>query len=259
MNKKANDLGLHSTHFTSPHGLDNEMHYTTAYELALITNYALNNSIFRNYVSTKSINITINNYSKVLKNTNELLGYLDGVYGVKTGFTNGANRCLVTAIKRNNIDIICIVLGADTKKDRTQDSIKLIEYAFKYFSPINIKEKIENEFQNWILCNQNSFIVSKGTSNTLSTYLESLNYDYLPLNSNQISSLNIYIYCNYNYEAPLYKDSTIGQLYVELDDKNIIILDIKNNNSVFKKNITDFYTTILKKYSYTLESIFYNN
>ena len=126
MNKKANDLGLHSTHFTSPHGLDNEMHYTTAYELALITNYVLNNSIFRNYVSTKSINITINNYSKVLKNTNELLGYLDGVYGVKTGFTNGANRCLVTAIKRNNIDIICILLGADTKKDITQYSIKFI-------------------------------------------------------------------------------------------------------------------------------------
>ena len=137
MNQKACEIGLNSSHFVTPHGLDN----------------------FRKYVGTKSQTITINTYSKTLNNTNELLGYLDGVYGVKTGFTNGANRCLVTAVKRNNMDLICIVLGADTKKDRTRDSIELIEYAFKTFFPYNIKEKIENEFQNWILCNSNSFYV----------------------------------------------------------------------------------------------------
>ena len=173
MNQKACEIGLNSSHFVTPHGLDNEEHYTTAYELALLTNY-----IFRKYVGTKSQTITINTYSKTLNNTNELLGYLDGVYGVKTGFTNGANRCLVTAVKRNNMDLICIVLGADTKKDRTRDSIELIEYAFKTFFPYNIKEKIENEFQNWILCNSNSFYVSKGSSNDISPYLENLNYEY---------------------------------------------------------------------------------
>ena len=135
MNQKACKIGLNSSHFVTPHGLDNEEHYTTAYELALLTNYALKNDIFRKYVGTKSQTITINTYSKTLNNTNELLGYLDGVYGVKTGFTNGANRCLVTAVKRNNMDLICIVLGADTKKDRTRDSIELIEYAFKTFVP----------------------------------------------------------------------------------------------------------------------------
>ena len=95
MNQKACEIGLNSSHFVTPHGLDNEEHYTTAYELALLTNYALKNDIFRKYVGTKSQTITINTYSKTLNNTNELLGYLDGVYGVKTGFTNGANRCLV--------------------------------------------------------------------------------------------------------------------------------------------------------------------
>ena len=68
------------------------------------------------------------------------------------------------------MDLICIVLGADTKKDRTRDSIELIEYAFKTFFPYNIKEKIENEFQNWILCNSNSFYVSKGSSNDISPF-----------------------------------------------------------------------------------------
>ena len=86
MNQKACKIGLKSSHFVTPHGLDNEEHYTTAYELAILTNYALNNDIFRKYVGTKSQTITINTYSKTLNNTNELLGYLDGVYGVKTGY-----------------------------------------------------------------------------------------------------------------------------------------------------------------------------
>ena len=140
MNKKASELGLTNTHFETPHGLDSDEHYTTAYELALLSNYALNNKTFAQIVGTKEYTITINGYPKQLSNTNELLGNLDGVYGIKTGFTNGANRCLVTACKRNDMDIICVVLGADTKKFRTQDSIKLINYIFENFESVNIKE-----------------------------------------------------------------------------------------------------------------------
>ena len=140
MNKKAAELGLTNTHYVTPHGLDDDNHYTTAYELAILTDYALNNKTFYNYVATKSYTININGYPKTLRNTNELLGNLDGVYGVKTGFTNGANRCLVTSCKRGNLDIICIVLGADSKKFRTQDSIKLIEYCFSNYEVINLKQ-----------------------------------------------------------------------------------------------------------------------
>ena len=126
MNNKAKELGLNNSHFESPHGLDSDNHYTTAYELALLADYALQNSTFRNIVGTKNYTITINGYPKNITNTNELLGSLDGVYGVKTGFTNGANRCLVTSCKRGEMDIICVVLGCDTKNFRTQDSICLL-------------------------------------------------------------------------------------------------------------------------------------
>ena len=129
MNKKAKQLGLNNTNFVTVNGLDAEEHYTTAVELAKLTDYALKNDRFKNIVGTKNYTVTINGYGKAIDNTNELLGYLDGVYGVKTGFTNGANRCLVTSIKRGNMDIISVVLGADTKKDRTKDSIEIIEYA----------------------------------------------------------------------------------------------------------------------------------
>ena len=259
MNKKALELGLSSTHFVTPHGLDNDDHYTTAYELAIITNYALENETFRKFVGTKSISITINNYSITLTNTNELLGYLDGVYGVKTGFTNGANRCLVTAVKRNNMDLICIVLGADTKKNRTQDSINLIEYVFSNYSPFNLKEKINSEFENWKLCNSNSFNVSKGVSNDLEPYLENLNYDFLPLTSNQIQNLSIYIYCDYNFTAPLASASILGYLSVYVDDKNIITLRIFNKNLIEKKSYKNFFIEMLENYTFHLESIFFSD
>ena len=257
MNKKCTELNLSSTNFVTPHGLDNEEHYTTAYELAVITNYALKNNTFRNFVSTKNYTITINNHPKNLSNTNELLGNLDGVYGVKTGFTNGANRCLVTSIKRNNLDLICIVLGADTKKDRTKDSIELIEYAFNNFEPVNIKEKIQTEFNNWKLCNLSNLKIEKGISNNIEISLEDLSYDFLPINSNHINDISIYIYCDTKLKAPLPSNSIIGYLTVSVNSKNIITLNIKNTSTIDKKNSLDFLNDIFSSYIYHLESIFF--
>lgn len=76
MNKKAQQLGLENTHFVSPHGLDDPEHYTTAYELARLADYALENDTFAKIVNTKNYTITINGYSKVISNTNELLRIL---------------------------------------------------------------------------------------------------------------------------------------------------------------------------------------
>lgn len=257
MNEKANTLNLTSTHFVTPHGLDNDDHYTTAYELALITNYALNNELFCKLVGTKNYTISINGYPKKLSNTNELLGNLNGVYGVKTGFTNGANRCLVTAIKRDNMDLICIVLGADTKKDRTKDSVSLIEYSFTTFKMVNIQEKISNEFANWKLCNSSTFKVNKGISNNVDAVLEDLPFNFLPVNSNHINDISIYIYCNAEFDAPLPANSCIGYLSVSVDNKTLLTLNILNTNSIDKKSPFDFWNSLLSKYTYYLESVFY--
>lgn len=257
MNQKANDLGLNSTHFITPHGLDNDEHYTTAYELAIITDYALKNDIFCCLVGTKTHTILINNQPKTLSNTNELLGNLNGIYGVKTGFTNGANRCLVTSTKRGNMDLICIVLGADTKKDRTKDSIDLIEYAFKNFEMVNIQEKISNEFTNWKICNSASFNVKKGRSNNIDAVLEDLPYNFFPVNSNHLDDVSIYIYCNTDFVAPLPAHSNIGYLTVSIDGKTVLSLSIYNSNEITKKTSLIFYKDLLSKYTYHLESVFY--
>lgn len=248
MNKKAQELGLNSTHFVTPHGLDQEEHYTTAHELAIITDYALKNDIFKKIVNTKNYTITINNTPKSLNNTNELLGYLDGIYGVKTGFTNGANRCLVTACKRSNLDIICVVLGADTKKNRTIDSINLINYIFANFTVINIKDVVYKEFKNW---NYNFLIkINKGLSSNLDLYIDASSFPYenIAIQNDLLEKIHTEYNCSKNINAPIYENTLIGRIDVTLENKKLFEVSIKNKNSIFKKNTKNYLYYFFKQF-----------
>ena len=249
MNKKSSELGLSNTNFETPHGLDSDNHYTTAYELALLSNYALNNKTFAQIVSTKNYTVTINGYPKNLSNTNELLGNLNGIYGIKTGFTNGANRCLVTACKRNNIDIICVVLGADTKKFRTQDSIKLINYIFDNFQPVNIKELIENEFKNWKNENLNKIIINKGVSKNIELNLDTSDISYIPIRKDLIEHINISIDCKTYFEAPLYNNIEIGNVKVSWGESNILDSKIYTASKIDKKSAYSYFLYFIKNFN----------
>ena len=240
MNKKAETLGLSNTHFVTPHGLDEDEHYTTAYELALLSNYAMNNEIFAQIVGTKNYTITINGYPKSLTNTNELLGVLNGVYGIKTGFTNGANRCLVTCCKRGDMDIICVVLGADTKKYRTTDSIKLIEYAFSNFTYVNIDQIISEHFESWKIDNLTSFRINKGISNKLDLQYESPQYPMISIRNDLINNLDILINCNFILDAPVTSRTSIGTITLTLENQTIYSGNIVTNYDIQKKNILDY-------------------
>ena len=240
MNKKAETLGLSNTHFVTPHGLDEDEHYTTAYELALLSKYAMNNEIFAQIVGTKNYTITINGYPKSLTNTNELLGVLNGVYGIKTGFTNGANRCLVTCCKRGDMDIICVVLGADTKKYRTTDSIKLIEYAFSNFTYVNIDQIISEHFESWKIDNLTSFRINKGISNKLDLQYENPQYPIIPIRNDLINNLDILINCNFILDAPVTSRTSIGTITLTLENQTIYSGNIVTNYDIQKKNILDY-------------------
>lgn len=248
MNSKATTLNLKNTHFETPHGLDKDEHYTTAYELALLSNYALNNKTFAQIVGTKSYTITINSYSKTLTNTNELLGNLNGVYGIKTGFTNGANRCLVTACKRNNMDIICVVLGADTKNFRTKDSIKLIEYVFSKFEPVNLKDLINTKFNEWQENNLNAFCIEKGKTQNINIKFDDLEYDIVPIKKDLINSLEVKIKCNMYLVAPVLENSDIGTIEVYSGVNLITSSKILTTFTIDKKSIFDYMYYLSKNY-----------
>ena len=245
MNKKAQELNLTNTHFVTPHGLDNSEHYTTAYELALLTDYALQNSKFAEIVNTKTYTITINGHPKIINNTNELLGYLNGVNGVKTGFTNNAGRCLVTSTTRNNWQIISVVLGADTKKIRTKDSINLIEYSFNNFELVNIKNIIEEKYAKWKTQNEGIIKINKGVEEHIQTSLEDIPYELYPINKNQVKDIECVI-DNVNYiQAPVLEGDIIGELCLKIGNKTICSLAIKCSRTVEKKNVWDYFSMLM--------------
>lgn len=250
MNKKANELGLKNTNFVTPHGLDNEKHYTTAYELAKMADYALEKEKFKKIVGTQSCNITINGVSRNITNTNELLGYLNGVYGIKTGFTNGAGRCLVTSCKRGNLDIITVVLGADTKKIRTSDSIKLIEYIYNNYEMINIKDIVENKFSEWLRINQDRIYINKGTKNNMELCLENMKFENMAIKKQSKDDINIEVNAIFYFEAPVEEKRIIGNLKIIVDGKEIEIINIYNKEEIKKKEVKDYIKAFLYNIRY---------
>lgn len=254
MNKKAYELSLTNTHFETPHGLDSDEHYTTAYELALLSNYALNNTTFAQIVGTKDYTITINGYPKQLSNTNELLGNFEGIYGVKTGFTNGANRCLVTACKRNDMDIICVVLGADTKKFRTQDSVKLINYIFDNFKSVNIKELIEDKFESWKKENLNKIIINKGVTQNINFEIEDIDKTIIPIRKDLIDSININIDFPLYFEAPIAPNTQLGNINISVSDSFDFNYKIYNCFEIKHKSWNKYLFEFFKNYSSILNN-----
>lgn len=244
MNQKAEELGLTNTHFVTPHGLDDPDHYTTAYELAKITDYALKNETIAKIVKTKTATININGSPMQINNTNELLGNVDGVYGVKTGFTNNAGRCLVTSVKRGDMDLIIVVLGTDTRKDRARDSIKLIEYAYKRFYTVNVEEMIYKEFEIWKQINQNRIYIDKA-ANSLELELDEIQIKQLVADCEPTIEINAVSFL----EAPVLENERIGTITVKVGDELIEEIKIKAEKEVKKREILDYFSLIAKIYA----------
>ncbi len=138
MNDKANELGLENTHFVTPSGLDDytDEHYSTAYDMAKLTAYAMQNDDFKEICSTKEISFEVGAERTVwLSNSNKLLRSYDGCIGVKTGFTDKAGRCLISAVERGGVTLICVTLNAPND---WQDHTRLYDYGFDEISVINV-------------------------------------------------------------------------------------------------------------------------
>lgn len=132
MNDTAAELGLTQTHFTNPHGLYDEAHYTTARELALIAREALREELIAEIVATKKQTIPHDGVAdkRLLVNHNKMLSCYDGAIGMKTGFTKKTGRCLVSAARRDGLTLIAVTLSAP---DDWRDHTSLLDYGFENY------------------------------------------------------------------------------------------------------------------------------
>lgn len=128
MNTKAKELGMQDTHFQNPHGLSHEDHYSSAYDLALLMEYCMENETFSRIAAMKSFE----NDGAVLLNHNKLLFICKGCEGGKTGYTMAAGRCLVSCCRREGVSIVCVTLSAP---EDWNDHMALYDWCYSTHSP----------------------------------------------------------------------------------------------------------------------------
>ncbi len=143
MNEKAAEIGLCDTHFTNPHGLDDEEHYTTARDLARLAVYALKNEKFAEIVSTYKKTVEIDGETRYLLNHNKMLKLYDGAIGVKTGYTKRSGRCLVSAAERDGVRLVAVTLNAP---DDWRDHTAMLDAGFECFERRELIREGESVF-----------------------------------------------------------------------------------------------------------------
>lgn len=240
MNEKAVELGCTSTNFVNPNGLHDENHYSTAYDLAIISKYAMQNETFRTLVSTTYYELpTTNKYDKedrFFVTTNALLRgdyYYKYATGIKTGFTTPAKNCLIASASKNNLELITVVLGAGQTEDgssqRYLDTIALFEYGFKNYS---LKEVVKSGD---IIQTTNI----KGATNStkkLDIYVPN-NINVLISNNSDNHTIMSQIELNDNLKAPIKKGELVGSVTyisegIEYTEDLLASSDVKKSHAL---------------------------
>lgn len=152
MNKRAKELGCENTNFVNPHGLPDNAHVTSAYDMALITREAMKNETFRKITGSRTYQIPPTNLQKetrYLRNHHQFIlkqkYQYDGATGGKTGYTSAAKYTLVSVAKRGDLELICVILKDDTLEHQYTDTQKLLDFGFNNFSIYPIAELERNK------------------------------------------------------------------------------------------------------------------
>ena len=197
--------------------------------MPLIARYALNNKYINEAVKTKSATINFGSFSKLLNNTNALLRTYDKADGVKTGFTNGANRCLIASATENDRRFIAVVLGAETTNIRFSAAKELLEESFKKYKYIDI-----SNYLNFYI----NIPIEKGKiPNYERSFSDHLT---LPLSDGEYEKIIVRQWCIENIKAPLNAGKKIASISVMLEDEVLYQKDFFLEENIYKKDFKDY-------------------
>ena len=212
-NEKAYALGLRDTNFTNPHGLYDENHYTTAYDLAILSAEALKNPTIAKICATKRYEIPfgatdenpLGDGKRYLKNHNKMLSIYEGAIGGKTGFTKKSGRCLVSAAKRDDLTLIAVTLNAP---DDWRDHTAMLNYGFE-------------RFERRVIFLQNEFSYSFPLSNGVSNFVKITNLSPITVVTPKNAPVHTYSIeaCFRFAVAPVQKGQIVAKLCVSLNGK----------------------------------------
>ncbi|MGI6093151.1 MAG: D-alanyl-D-alanine carboxypeptidase [Veillonellaceae bacterium] len=245
MTEKAHAIGATSTSFTNSSGLPDPNHYSTAHDLAKITAYGYKNPMFTQIVGSKSKIIPWpgKDYDRELFNENRMLWLYEGANGVKTGYTEAAGRCLVSAANKNGIQLITVVLDSD---HMWEDSIALLDYGFDNISPEIIFNKGE------IL---KTIKVTNGKSGSVKLLVNSKIV--APISETDKNEFRTEIEAPAKVEAPIKAGQTLGTVKLIYKDIEVETADLVAAESIEKKSlfgllwssVWNFFTFIIRNFA----------
>ena len=217
MNNKVEELGLENTHFDNPHGLHSKDHYTSAYDLAVISAVAMQNETFKEIVGCKMYTVESNSSHPTyyFANKNKMLGLYEGANGIKTGYTKDSGRCLVTSAERNGMQLICVVLNV---YDHYNASALNFDKAFENYSPISVGkqgdvlETLKIDGKKYNIALQNDLV--------------------LPLKNGEIMGIKCYFDIDENLKTPLKANSIIGKMQFYNDNHLLFSANIVNMEEI---------------------------
>lgn len=227
MNSKAAELGMTNSNFVTPSGLHDDEHYSTAYDMALLTREALKNELFSEICKTKSTTLSSDGLEtdKYLSNTNRLLSKYKYCIGVKTGFTDEAGRCLVSAAEKDGVKLIAVTLNAS---DDWNDHIKMYNVGFDCAKSVKL-----GGFTRSFAVN-----VVGGEKSTIECELSEL--PKCTAVNNSLPDISEVIYLPQFVYAPILKEDSIGYVSYKLDGEEICRRDIiASEDCYFKTGKTE--------------------
>ncbi len=242
MTKKAKELGAKDTVFRTPNGLDKLDHHSTAYDMALIARYALNNEQFVDIINTKEVSFKTNKSSYNITNKNKLLQEFEGANGVKTGYTGKAGHCFVGSATQGDITLISVVLasgwGEKGKAQKWIDTKTLLNYGFDNFSYETVLKQED--------CTD-TLLINKGEKDSLSLYFDK---DItLPLSKEEKENVSIKLDYIKTLDAPVKKDEKIGVANVYINNELVAQANILTKESVDKKAFSSYMDDIFKNWA----------
>ena len=219
MNKRAEELELQNTHFVNCYGLDAENHYSSAYDLAIISNELLKHDSIRPFLVIWMDSIRDGSFT--LSNTNKLVRFYDGCTGVKTGFTSQAMYCLSASAMRDGMELIAIILGGPNSKQRFADASALLNYGFSNYkiekcsSKNDIARKIKIEkgakpFINAVYENDYNFLCNKGETAEITQKIKLNDKIHAPIEKgDKVGTVTYYCNGKKSASANLVSDRTV--------------------------------------------------
>ena len=231
MTKRAKELGAKGTNFTNANGLPDPNHYTTAYDLAIMAAYGYSLDNFERIVSTKEqIFPWVHDDAHLLRNENQMLWLYQGGNGVKTGYTDAAGRCLVSASNRNGVQLIAVVLDS---LYMWNDSIELLDYGFSKVEKKSLVKPDETIDTLPILSGRRHTMEVKTTNEVI-----------LPTFKDDDKAYEIDYDVPTFLRAPVKKGDTVGKVRVLCDGREVAESKIVATSDVEQKS---FFKMVLNK------------